>query len=428
MLYYYIIFLRFYIIRMSIFTDTAIAEYSVRLSGLLSNYTLYNRSTFHKWFFGVTEDAADKNRDYETNMDRLTRYGNPCSNNDIGWGYSADAMMSAFGVRTEDDDYYDWRKKFNYDILFAMDNRIMNVPESKTKSSRDMLNSIVGVIILEKGECDVRPNSWCVKVICVKPSSVKGSMLMGACLYCIKNNPRIKPECLLELADGYSNLPAFYSYTALGFLRDDSLWGDQCFHTKYCMPMRADLSKISQGDIINKVLGTAPTFVLDSRADPSGLWNRKCYVFKYKDNAVLKEIQTISNLMLGLTLLKSVYKPGVPAEEALYNRYKSFWTPISRIIRNLSVELNTKLEEFDRLTVDSLTSSTCDLNVELDELTSDVASVRSKHDGTTDATKRCSGVGCNIMGGKSRKNSRGKKSRAKKTRSKKYYNHKRSTV
>lgn len=365
---------------MSLFGETEIEEYSKRVSSLLSNYKLYNRETFHKWFFGFTEDDADniidkqQYDDYKKVMAELVKSANPCTtDSNVYRGYTKNAMRIALSMRKKDeaDEEEDASpKKNNYDILFAIDTQIViRSDDDQAITLEKKSNAIVGVIIIEEGECMESPESWGVKVICVKPNSVKGSLLMGACLYCIKANHSINPECLLELVNGYKNLSAFYSYTGLGFLRDDSLWDERCFDTVYCMPMRVDLSKISQGDIINKVLGRGPKFILDSDADPSGLWNRKNHALHNKNDEVLKEIQKISNEMLGLTLWKK-------DEDA-----SSAQIPI------LQDKLNTKLEEFDRLTVHS----------------------------------ECRGLKCSILGGKSRKKSRGKKSRGKKSRCKKYY-------
>ena len=261
---------------MSLFSKTKIQEYSNHVSQLLTNYKLYNRSTFHEWFFGFTEDA-----DYKTVMAELIKSANPCTtDSSVHSGYAERALRSAIGMRTKDEeeDGDGSPKKNNYDILFAIDTQIEIRSDDVDPALilADKSNAIVGVIVVERGECIESPKSWCVKVICVKPNSVKGSLLMGACLYCIKANPSINQECLLELVGGYKNLSAFYSYTGLGFLRDDSLWNELCFDTKECIPMRADLSETSQGDIINKVLGRGPKFMLDINADPSGLWNRKC--------------------------------------------------------------------------------------------------------------------------------------------------------
>lgn len=408
---------------MSILSKTKIDEYSNRVSQLLTNYKLYNRSTFHEWFFGFTEDHADnimdeQYEDYKKVMATLINSANPCTtDSNVHRGYTEKSMRSAIGMRTKDNDDMDdlvdddedgedaRPKKNNYDILFAIDMRIEIRSDDPRELLEDKFNAIVGVIIIEQGECIASPKSWCVKVICVKPNSVKGSILMGACLYCIKANPIINQECLLELVDGYKNLSAFYSYTGLGFLRDNSLWDERCFHTKYCMPMRADLSEISQGDIINKVLGRGPKFILDSDADPSGLWNRKCYVLQNKNNEVLKEIQTINNLMLRLTLWENIDRPGYSDEKALYNMYRIQYPSLSnsKLIPILQDRLNVKLKEFDRLTV--VGSSWCDVNVELDEVAS--------------APPKCRGVGCNILGGRSYKKTRAKKTRAKKTRAKK---------
>ena len=365
----------YYIIRMSLFGETEIEEYSKRVSGLLSNYKLYNRETFHNWFFGFTEDDADniidkqQYDDYKKVMAKLIKSANPCTtDSSVYRGYTEEAMRSALGARKKDDEADEEedasQEGDNYDILFAIDTQFaIHSDDDQAITLEKKSNAIVGVIIIEEGECMESPESWGVKVICVKPNSVKGSLLMGACLYCIKANHSINQECLLELVGGYKNLSAFYSYTGLGFLRDDTLWDDRCFHTIYCMPMRVDLSKISQGDIINKVLGRGPKFILDSVADPSGLWNRKIHALHNKNNEVLKEIQKISNEMLELTL----------------------WKKDKEQIPILQDKLNTKLEEFDSITVHS----------------------------------ECRGLKCSILGGRSRKKSRGKKSRGKKTRGKK---------
>ena len=420
---------------MSIFSKTKIDEYSNHVSQLLSNYKLYNRSTFHEWFFGFTEDDADniidkqQYADYKTVMAELIKSANPCTtDSSVHSGYTENAMRSAIGMRTkdnedeadadeddaeddaEDEDAGARPKKINYDILFAIDTQIVIRSDDVDSALilADKSNAIVGVIVVERGECIQSPKSWCVKVICVKPNSVKGSLLMGACLYCIKANPSINQECLLELVGGYKNLSAFYSYTGLGFLRDDSLWNELCFDTKECIPMRADLSETSQGDIINKVLGRGPKFMLDIKADPSGLWNRKCYVLQNKDNEVLKEILTISNLMLRLTLWENIDRPGYSDEKALYNSYRIRYPSVSNsnLVPILKDRLNVKLKEFDRLTV--VGSSWCDVNVELDEV-----------DEVASAPPKCRGVGCNILGGRSYKKTRAKKTRAKKTRAKK---------
>ena len=400
---------------MSLFSKTKIQEYSNHVSQLLTNYKLYNRSTFHEWFFGFTEDDADnimdeQYDDYKKVMAELVKTANPCTtDSSVHSGYTERAVRSALSMRTKDEeeDGDGSPKKNNYDILFAIDTQIEIRSDDVDQALilADKSNAIVGVIVVERGECIESPKSWCVKVICVKPNSVKGSLLMGACLYCIKANPSINQECLLELVGGYKNLSAFYSYTGLGFLRDDSLWNELCFDTKECIPMRADLSETSQGDIINKVLGRGPKFMLDINADPSGLWNRKCYVLQNKDNEVLKEILTISNLMLRLTLWENIDRPGYSDEKALYNSYRIRYPSVSNsnLIPILKDRLNVKLKEFDRLTV--VGSSWCDVNVEFNE-----------SDRVIGATPKCRGVGCNILGGRSYKKTRAKKTRAKKTR------------
>lgn len=400
---------------MSLFLDAAITEYSGRTSGLLTNYTLYNRAAFHAWYTPPplrstarsipvdidklqTEEAAR----HEIAMDVLVKLAGICS--DIGTEYGEGAIRSAINAGED-----------KYDILVAVDNLVEIRLGSTQKTSQDKLRAIAGFIVVQKGECEERPNSWCVNLICVTPGRVKGSVLLGACLYCIaqlKNDPSINQECLLELAGGYNNLPGFFSYTAMGFLRDDSLWGEDCLHEQNCMPMRANLSTVFPDDIINKVLGAAPKLVLSIEEDPSGLWNRKCYAAKYKNNdgnpvyTVLQEIQTISNLTLWLTLSGDDYVSQENSPEGvLYKDYKDHGLSAVDIVRALQELLPEKLVIFD-----SLTNSSA-------------------------PTRR--GLECNILGGKGRKRSRGKslrgrksrgkksrswKTRGRKTRRRKYYN------
>ncbi len=400
---------------MSLFLDDIIEEYSGRVSGLLINYELYNRSAFHAWYsppplrstarsiaVDIERMKAEETERSEIAMGVLVKLAGICS--DIGTEYGERAITSAINAGED-----------KYDILVAVDKRVEIRLGSTQKTSQDKLRAIAGFIVVEKGECEERPNSWCVKLICVSPGSVKGSMLLGACLYCITrlvNNPNINQECLLELAGVYNNLPGFFSYTAMGFLRDDSLWGEDCLHEKHCMPMRADLSRVSPNNIVNKVVGLAPPLVLSATNDPSGLWNRKCYVFKYKKNdgnpvyAVLKEIQTISNLLHGLTLSGDSYvSPENTYESVLYANYKALHHSAIEIIYALQELLTEKLEAFDNL--------------------------------TTDLTPNLRGLECNILGGRGRKSlryrkargkksrgrkSRGRKTRSRKSRGRKYYN------
>ena len=120
---------------MSLFEETEIDEYSKRVSRLLSNYILYNRETFHNWFFGFTEDDADniideqQYDDYKTVMAKLIKNANPCStDSNVYGGYTKRAMRSALSMRTKGDDAKEGAspKKNNYDILFAIDKLIVS--------------------------------------------------------------------------------------------------------------------------------------------------------------------------------------------------------------------------------------------------------------------------------------------------------------
>jgi hypothetical protein len=169
---------------------------------------------------------------------------------DIQVEYGQNAIASAMGSTSD------------YDILVAIKTSdISNIEKITDIDARTnaVIDYVCGIIIVQKGECLALPTAWCVNLICVKPGTISGRVLMGALLYCINRlyKPGEYPGCLLELANGFFNLSGYYSYTASGYTVDPMLFSDSCFHNEGCVTMRYDMvpGRDNVADIIARVMG-----------------------------------------------------------------------------------------------------------------------------------------------------------------------------
>lgn len=172
---------------------------------------------------------------------------------DIQVDYGKNAVASAMGPTSE------------YDILVAIKaSDIANIEKIADIDIRTnaIIDYVCGIIIVQKGECLTLPTAWCVNLICVKPGTISGKVLMGALLYCINMlyKPGEYPGCLLELANGFFNLSGYYSYTSSGYTVDESLFSAECFHNPGCVTMKYDMvpGRDNVADIIARVIGRYP--------------------------------------------------------------------------------------------------------------------------------------------------------------------------
>lgn len=101
-------------------------------------------------------------------------------------------------------------------------------------------NVIKGFMIVEKGECSLHPDVFCVNLICSKGG---GSVLLGLYLYCIYHTPELTSKIgLLELANAYLNVSGLCAYTKFGFEYDPTLFGTNCFEDFGNLPMKVDIA------------------------------------------------------------------------------------------------------------------------------------------------------------------------------------------
>jgi hypothetical protein len=107
-------------------------------------------------------------------------------------------------------------------------------------NDEDLMNNILGFMIVEKGECKKYPENFCVNLICAKNV---GTILMELYLYIIINNNFITNKIgLLELGNSYYNVGGLCMYTKYGFEFDRFLSDETCF--KYFPPNLPMIVKI----------------------------------------------------------------------------------------------------------------------------------------------------------------------------------------
>jgi len=127
------------------------------------------------------------------------------------------------------------------------------------------IESIQGFIIAKKPYCEAKRNAYALDLICVKPSSNGGSILIGLYLYCIiiqYKNGRAEAFGFLDVFDSYTNLSALCLYSKFGFTVDKTLYtGDPPCFTEYALlAMSVDLSEVNENTIlriVNKLEGYA---------------------------------------------------------------------------------------------------------------------------------------------------------------------------
>lgn len=160
-----------------------------------------------------------------------------------------------------------------YDLTVAVARDYDTVDETGTTKTvtRRKLNKVVGFVITEKGECKKMPNAVSVNLICVRPNTVSGGILLGAYLYCIKNS-RFEKKGILELARGYLNVAGFMSYSKIGFIKDARLFGPRCFPDYRNLPMSVDLRTLSNEEIISRATGKTRC-IISAIEDETGIYN-----------------------------------------------------------------------------------------------------------------------------------------------------------
>jgi len=282
-----------------VFTEHNLDEYrkDVRILKALNGSVLMNHDEFMTWYAQpeIKISARTKNlmprqpsieKVKHISKDTLEDLANNVCEKKIGVDYGRESVLSL--------------NKGAFDILVVLapnaDKVKAEEAHKQTKTSvNKKLKHILGFIIVEKGECKKYPNTYSVRLICTrtkleyqrygksvgqqKRERVRGGILLGAYMHCVKKlyaTKRHPPGIpivdetlgILELAVGYRNIAGFFSYSNMGFVKDLSLLGRDCFTDPGNLPMSVKLSHYTHDQIINLATGEVK---LQNIEDDTGL-------------------------------------------------------------------------------------------------------------------------------------------------------------
>jgi hypothetical protein len=244
----------------------------------------------------------------------------------------------------------------NFDLLIAIDPTKISTGYTSTVS-QNKLKKVVGFIIAEFGECKIKSHVWSVNLICAKTNkagfSIKGAILLGAFLYCIKNSHYIK-EGILELAGGYKNINGFISYTKMGFNKDLSLYRRGCFFTLNNLPMSVNIDDLENETIINRAADIERRRVTEIE-DESGLYSSGII----SDIDLQNLLITINDLLYKLEIsFNLIHSPDLVVlntkilskdEKLLFSALQDVTSDVEVMIRNLKEDRADTLNDIAAL-------------------------------------------------------------------------------
>jgi len=254
-----------------------------RIIRALGGGSLLNHSEFMNWYElpdprMSARNIGKKNRASEIAdgrvkvMESLTQIANSVCENKIDYQYGISAILNLSFDR--------------YDILAAVAPGYDKVKRDETSTTpsvslKNKTKHILGFVIVEKGECKMKPDDYTINLICsrskleykkyglrriAKRERLRAAILLGAYMYCAKK--RDQDIGLLELADGYNNISGFFSYSKMGFVKDLSLFGRRCFRDYANLPMSVRLDRYTYDNIIDYASGEQK---LENIQDDTGL-------------------------------------------------------------------------------------------------------------------------------------------------------------
>jgi len=292
---------------MSLFRREILSGYRTdrRIKTALDGTQLYNLDEFLEWYYNdVRMSPRNASIDRALNV-AISNHERRQRSNDVlrllprictltgtvNKGYGVDginALLSRNNV---------------YDVIFAISPRGLRskitTPSSNPNANDSAkINSVIGFIITELGECNTKPYVYSVNLICAIKNQIKGGLLMGAYLYCIKNsNPQVEQEGFLELAGGYTNIPGLISYMRMGFDKVN----ETCLTAIDNLPMSVNVVGLSNQIIIERAIGR------DIRSIPneeSGIYNiSSSHLSKPDKDLVSEELGKCNNLLYKIQML-----------------------------------------------------------------------------------------------------------------------------
>lgn len=138
-----------------------------------------------------------------------------------------------------------WRPELKGNDKAAQIRNLKKQKDDSTEIRKIKLQSVMGFLIVQKGECSFRPDDYAVNLICVKDGAKPGTgqLLIGLYLYTILKRPKPVQLGLLELAGGYYNMSGLCLYSKFGFVPNMDLSVRGCFDYPGNMPMMLDFNR-----------------------------------------------------------------------------------------------------------------------------------------------------------------------------------------
>jgi len=215
------------------FTDELLQQYKDHIGPI--KYTLMNHAQFYTWWKD-NDQPSPPTLTRQVSFEIATK---TCR--ELGDHYSKKAIDKV-------------KNDPSYDILVA-------VNETSPSSQDEKVQAISGFLITRYEECKAIKDVYSIHLICVKQGGIQGKLLIGAFLYCLQSAPY--KIGILEVAGGYHNIPAFFSYSKMGFKKDLTLYRDNCFADRTILPMSVNVNEMSVDQIIGYSKGTLTCAVED---------------------------------------------------------------------------------------------------------------------------------------------------------------------
>ena len=280
-----------------LFTDELVQEYRERIGPM--KYTLMGHAQFYAWW-------RENDEPQPLTLTRQVSYDIAMKTcNQLGDKYSMDAIN---GVKNND----------KYDLLVSVD---LSMPSTTQEEKRQ---AISGFIITRLGECRALSEVYSIHLVCVHPGGISGKVLVGAFLYALKqiNNPR----GILELARGYTTSPAFVAYSKMGFEKDLTLYGLNCFTDLNVLPMSVNVESMTKEDILGYVMGQKRVVQDDTRLIETGL------PASPRQEQIQAEMASLAQQYY-IRQLASRYNEHGEFEEFLANSEEDYRTELQKLLR-----------------------------------------------------------------------------------------------
>jgi hypothetical protein len=157
----------------------------------------------------LERSAEYQRKEYEVLTQLLAMNATMCQGQ-VNIGYTKGSTHRSIATATSD-----------YDILAIID---QDPPASIIHADKTReINTIVGFIIAQRGECPKYPDAYVVNLICTRVSGIS-KLLLGGYLYAIKSQPHLLQLGILELAGAFGNLDGYCAYGGVGFVIDSDIF------------------------------------------------------------------------------------------------------------------------------------------------------------------------------------------------------------